>query len=162
MFYKQAYFSYCHTYLRHEVDSNRKLNRAGSSHQPKRYEQEEEGSSSEEEEEKRGNDVQEILIEKPKIVQSDALQPSLPQVGNHLGLHTNKIQVQSSTNSTPGKPLVKPCGYDVCASSCEGAPERLLKALNKFRCFREDSINNFKEYKSQVMEFCSIALYIAL
>ena len=53
MFYKQAYFSYCHTYLRHEVDSNRKLNRAGSSHQPKRYEQEEEGSSSEEEEERR-------------------------------------------------------------------------------------------------------------
>ena len=134
MFYKQAYFSYCHTYLRHEVDSNRKLNRAGSSHQPKRYEQEEEGSSSEEEEEKRGNDGQEILIAKPKIVQSDALQPSLPQVGNHLGLHTNKIQVQSSTNSTPGK--VVPCGYHVCAASCEGAPERLLKALNKFRCFQ--------------------------
>ena len=52
MFYKQTYFSYCHTYLRHEVDLNRKLNRAGSSHQPKRYEQEE-GSSSEEEEERR-------------------------------------------------------------------------------------------------------------
>ena len=73
MFYKQAYFSYCHTYLRHEVDLNRKLNRAGSSHQPKRYEQEEEGSSSEEDEEKRGNNGQEILIAKPKIVQSDAL-----------------------------------------------------------------------------------------
>ena len=80
---------------------NRKLNRAGSSHQPKRYEQEEEGSSSEEEEEKRGNDVQEILIAKPKIVQSDTLQPSLPQVGNHLGLHTNKIQVQSPIHFNP-------------------------------------------------------------
>merc|ERR1719222_678055 len=78
-----------------------------------------------------GGGGQQIHISKPQIVQPDVLKPLLKllsqvQIGPQSSTNASTTGLQSSSN-------VSTLGAQAGASSCEGAPERILKAINTFR-----------------------------